>query len=199
MGEVLLSFDIKRLFLALLRELFALDTDFTYNNDDKVNSSLVISTSYALNALENKLPQVIVSGASYTTVGEDSISQGFHQEIPLTSNRNVVDSRKYTKIVNFQVTIDVLSTVRGECEKLADKVFNIINHIGNYILINEGFFTTSISVSEPTIKQQYPQYSFVSSIVVTGSSRLVWTVSNLDKQLLQNIKLALTIEDYDKL
>ena len=195
MSDVYFSREIKRLFLVLFRELFALDTDFPYNKDDIKSSALVISTSFVRLEVNNKLPQIIVNSISYSTVGEDSIGSNFYQQLKNTSG--VITVSEFTKVINFQIGIDVLSTVRAESEMLSDKVFNAVNHNGLDLLMSLGFFPRSLGVSEPTLKEQYPQYTFTSSVTVVGDCRLTWRISPVEDNVLQGFKLALSMTDYE--
>jgi len=195
MADVYLSREIKRLFLVLFRELFALDTDFPYNKDDVRSSGIVISTSFVRLEANNKLPQIIVNSISYSAVGEESIGNNFYRQAANSSN--VITTSEFTKLVNFQVGIDILSTVRAESEILSDKVFNAINHNGSELLMAVGFLPKSLGVSDPTLKEQYPQYTFTSSVTVVGDCRMTWRVYPVEDNILQSFKMALSLPDYE--
>ncbi|MDD4402370.1 MAG: hypothetical protein PHI24_10960 [Desulfitobacteriaceae bacterium] len=107
-------------------------------------------------------------------------------------------TKQFTKIVNYQMQIDVLSTVKAESELLVDKVFNIFSHecidLWDALQLN----VRGVSVNEVGPNEQYPQYSFVGPVIIQGDFRLVWTMGvpvneedpkNNRAHILQRIKL----------
>lgn len=175
MASINIKKELKKLFIAVLREVFARDEDFPYNKDDALETSIVISPRYAAPETENLLPQLIISANSYGTSVE-SLFNNFWQEAP-GSLPGTITKRKYTNIVQFQLSIEVLSTVKEECEDLSDKVFNIINHEYANLFRKLHLDIQNLSVSDTGVKQQYPQYNFISTIGVSGAFRLEWVVS----------------------
>lgn len=198
MGSLYLTDTLKRLHIATLRGLFAVDTDFPYNNNDLTKSSILINSKFVSTPnMENKMPQIIVSTVTYNA-GHDTFSNDFYREIsPPKVINGVLATKQFTKVINYQLHVDVLSTVRAECEFLEDKVFNIFNHECTDLWDALQLNIRGVSVNEVGPREQYPQYSFVGPIIVQGDFRLVWTmgvpVNDSDPtdnraNILQNIK-----------
>lgn len=190
---------LKRLHISTLRELFALDTDFPYNKVDVNKSSILINSKYAEpKDLENQKPQIIVSAASYSSA-TDLLSNNFYEEIaPNVVKNDVIATKKFTKLVTYQLKADVLSPVKAESERIADKVFNILNHeyVGLWDALKINIRQVSVSESGP--RNQYPQYSFISPVFAQGDFRFIWTMgvpinpnTNLNQaHILRNIQMA---------
>lgn len=176
MSSLYLTNTLKRLHIATLRELFAVDSDFPYNKNDINASSLIINTTFTNSTnVENKMPQIILSAVTYNS-GHETFMNDFYKEVAPKVVEGVLTTRQFTKTVNYQLQIDVLSTRKAECEFLVDKVFNIFNHecvdLWNALQLN----VRGVSVSGVGPKEQYPQYSFVGPIIIQGDFRLVWTM-----------------------
>lgn len=205
MSSLYLTNTLKRLHIATLRELFAVDSDFPYNKNDISESSLLINTKFTDSTnVENKMPQIILAVVTYNS-GHDTFTNDFYREVTPKVVDGVLATRQFTKTVTYQLQLDVLSTRKAECEFLADKVFNIFNHewvdLWNALQLN----VRSVSVGEVGPKEQYPQYSFVGSVIIQGDFRLVWTMGvpinednpeDNEANILQNIKYSVdTITD----
>lgn len=201
MGSIYLKKELKKLFLAVFREIFAVDPDFLYNKNDILNSSILISSRYATPKTEDLMPQIIVSVANYTA-GKDSLLDNFYKESPGLLP-GTVTKREHTNIVQFQVQIDVLSSVRDECETISDKVFNLLNHECSELMLKLGLNIRDVSVGEASPKDQYPRYSFVAPVTIVGALRLQWSIGKTEeaelqqKYLLKNIKVSLSTDDFE--
>jgi len=201
-SSLYLTDTLKRIHIATLRELFAADSDFPYNKNDISASSLVINTKFTNPTnVENKMPQIILSVVTYNS-GHDTLANDFYKEVPPKVASGVLTTRQFTKVVNYQLQIDVLSTRKAECEFLVDKVFNIFNHEWADLWSALQLNVRGVSVNEVGPKEQYPQYSFVGPIIIQGDFRLVWTMGvpiNEDNpkdnraNILRNIKYAVDI------
>jgi len=197
MGSLYITDTLKRLHIATLRELFATDSDFPYNKDDITESSLLINTKFVdTTNVESKLPQIILSVVTYAS-GHDSFLNDFYKEVPVVAENGVLTTRKFTKVVNYQIHIDVLSTRKAECEFLVDKVFNIFNHECVDLWTALQLNVRAVNVGEVSPKEQYPQYSFAGPVIVQGDFRLIWTMGvpinevdpkNNKANILSNIK-----------
>jgi hypothetical protein len=179
MGSVYIKNELKKLLVVTFREVFAKDTDFPYNNDIS-ESSLLVSTRYATPKTDALLPQLIVNADSYGG-GNDSFFNNFFEESK-GSVAGTITHKKFTKVIQFQASIDAVSSNKEECEFLADKVFNILNHEYAALIQLLGLYVSQITVGDTAPKTQYPQYSFVSSIGVLGTLRLEWAIGAIDDQ-----------------
>lgn len=168
-SEIYFSSELKKTFIAAFKAIFAVDTDFPYNNDDTLTSIFITPKFISMN-VENPIPQVIFSTVSYGGEGEDTLNNNYSKDSENASGQLV--NIKQTKIIRFQINIDVVDTNKTECEKVADKVFNILSH--NYIkfIRDLGFNVRNIVVSECIPKEQFPQYKFLSTVVMQGDCRL---------------------------
>lgn len=195
---------LKRLHISTLRELFALDMDFPYNKIDISKSSVLINSKYTEPSdLENRMPQIIVSATSYSSA-TDLLANNFYEEVaPNQVKNDAIVTKRFTKLVTYQLKADILSPVKAECERLTDKVFNIFNHecVGLWDALKVNI--RQVSAGEAGPRSQYPQYSFTSPIFVQGDFRFIWTMGvpinptpNLNQaHILRNIQVAIEATD----
>lgn len=186
--------EIKRMLATSLREIFAADADFPYNKSDIAQSGILITTRYSTPSIENKIPQILVSTASYSA-SQDTIGSNYWDTVAGSTSGTQV-RRKFTCVVPFQTTLEVLSTEKAECEIISDKLFHYIHQRYYEVFTELGYNFNSIVVNEPTPKQQYPQYSFVSTITLVGNLRLDWIIGPSPEQeaILNHIKITLENE-----
>lgn len=196
---------LKRLFIVAFREIFASDADFPYNREDEKNTSIIITSKYVSPKTENTLPQIVVSTSSYSG-SQDTFYNNFQEEVlsqtqPTSPTaKPTYLGKKSTKIIPFQVVFDVMSSVKNESEVVADKVFNSLSHTYVQLFDALGLNIRNVIVGEAIMRQQYPQYSFVTSVGATGDFRLTWTTEpNIDyTHIFTNIKFVLSITPPDE-
>ena len=193
MATVNLTNDIKKRFIASFREIFARDTDFTYNKDDMKNSHIIITAKYASPEAENLLPQIVVSTVGYSTQPTSFYGNYAGMVVnptPLNPNGLVQECKA---LVPFSCTFDVMSSNKPECELVADKVFNAVVVEYPWAFDSLGLQIQAINVGEAIPKEQYPRYSFISTVTVSGMLVLNYTdVPPIDKKtLLENIRFTL--------
>lgn len=183
--------ELKKLFIAVFREVFALDPDFPYN---EVDSSIIISSRYAKPKSEDLLPQIVISTNNYSSSTE-SFYNNFLSEAP-GSVPGTITRRKFTNTVQFQMLIDILDTNKEECEEIGDKVFNILNHEYAELFKRLNLTLLGVGVSEVIPKEQYPQYTYTCSVTVSGTFRLEWQTYRSNEELFKKVKLS--IESLDE-
>lgn len=170
MARVYITQELKKTMLAVLKAVFAADTDFPYNNGDITNTSIIIAPKFNNSAMEHYLPQIIVGFPTYGGEGQDTFFDnvsGFVKE----SNGTQIN-QTHQKIIRFQMSFDIISTVKAECELITDKVFNLFSHDYIQLLRELGFNVRNIAAGETMFKAQYPQYEFAGSVTITGDFRL---------------------------
>ncbi len=171
MTMIYMTDEIKKRFLVPFRELFALDLEFPYNKDDAKASRISISAKYPDAKNEGKFPAVVVGVSNYN-VSNITLASNFHEETGVRSD-GTLTGRKFANKVNFVVSIESYSTLKAEAEKLSDKFFNILHtHFSSEFRSILGIDCRTISVGEAQATKTYPQYNWVSSVVVQGDLTL---------------------------
>jgi hypothetical protein len=177
MAHVFITNDVKKLFILCFREIFAYDADFTYNKTDAELGKLLISSKYAEPKTENKLPQLIFSTVAYN--GDVlTLGNNFAEERSGFIRAGVVQNsqRRYSNIIQFQLSIDCVSTVKAECELVADKVFNALTVEDAQLFQELDMNIRRVNVGEAIPRNQYPQYQFIAPITVQGDFMIQWTM-----------------------
>lgn len=204
MSSLYISRELKKRYVVVFREMFAVDSDFPYNKDDVTNSKIFIHSRYHDLKVESPIPQVLVTTASYTG-GQETLFKNFFRENEATPS--TLQSRKqYAKHIYFNMGMEVLSSNKAEGEFLADKVFNFMDHeyTGLWGTPAIGVEMQNIVVGETSPRSQYPQYSYLTPISVQGYFVMTWTmgvpavsVENGIAVLLEHINITLTSGDID--
>lgn len=195
MAHIYVTNHVKKLFIAAFREIFAQDADFTYNKTDAALGKLLISGKYAEPKTENKVPQLIFSTVAYSS-SPTTLGGNLHEQILATTVNGVTkNSRtKYSNIVQFTMSVDCVSTVKAEAELLADKVFNALTISECELIAELGPNIRGVQVGEAIPRNQYPQYQFISQIMVQGDFVIQWLMEPSQAHpLLASIKESLLV------
>ena len=194
MSELNFSTELKKVIISVLREAFAVDTDYPYNKDDTSASKVAISAKYSEPKDESKLPQII-AGVSNYHAAQDTLSGNLLREEFRAGKRY---STSYTKSVSFSVEVAVISTNRYEANDIADKVFNIFDHKYFWLMEQLGTKISDLSVSEAQPRSQFPQYEYVAGVGMRGTQQLTWviTITEDSRNIFNNVKVAIeTFQD----
>ena len=177
-----IKYEIQKLFLVSLREMFARDIEFPYNKDDTL-TSIIISSEFPVKSVEDKKPHIVLHGISYTT-GQDSFYNNFQKE-------SAPGTKTYSKVVGVGCSFSIYSSNVLECERVGDILFNYLNHTYHDIFQNLGINIRNISVSPSGLKGISPQEDYTQRVDIQGDMRLSWNVTMQDQSILSLIKLNL--------
>ena len=188
MPNIQIRTELKKLFVASLREIFAADDLFPYNDNDTL-TSILITTKMPLNTAQNQLPHIVWNGASYSasieTLTNNLASEAFDTTTKLSS-------RKYSAAVFFSCTLSAVSTVFDEANVIGDKIFNYLFVDFPDEFQDLGLFVDSVNVGEATLKESSPQTQYVCPITVQGHVRLTWSVTPTGQTLANKVRLTVT-------
>lgn len=190
------SSDIKKIFIAAFRLIFADDADFPYNKTDPTIGKVLISTKYTDTTAESQVPQIIFSTIGYNS-SPTSFNNNFHEEYTGSIGTTTADSlKRYTNIISFTMTTECISTVKAESEAVADRLFNYLTMTHERLFTSLNINIRGVQVSEAVPRSQFPQYSFTSTVGIQGDFTISWVLGPSQySPMLQDIKYTLTLDD----
>jgi len=193
MAAVYISTDIKKIFIAAFREIFADDADFPYNKTDPKAGKVLISTKYTTPEAELQVPQIIIPSVNYNAQTL-TFGNNFDTEIPGDILVNRDSQKKYSNVINFSMGIECVSSVKAEAETIVDKLFNFMTMNYAQLFTELNMNIRGVSVNEAIPRAQFPQTTFSATIVLQGDFVITWTVSpNDNSEMLAEIKYGMTL------
>jgi len=188
------KYQLKKMFIVSLRQMFANDAKFPYNDDDTL-TAIMITNKMPINTESIQLPHIVWSGATYG-VQQESLGNNFYSEVSGKRVDGVAVAnagRQKTVLINFATSIQVVSSVEDESATVADRIFDYLFLEYPDQLEAIGLFIESVSVGDTNVKSTTPNEQYSCLVSIQGHLRLSWTVTKIvDPALISAIKLNLT-------
>ena len=177
-----------------LQELFSSDTDYPYTSDPRT-TSIIITPSYPILNVDNKVPQVVVGDIQYsmqrTSLGNDFSNYIWDTDLTTGKRIQVGEVRKVP--MGFSGTITVYSTNQSEVDDLIDVIAYELFLKNPEALMRKGLHIEQVSVGDSKNITALPQFEFGAQLALFGTTVLQYINRYAtNNSLLENIKLTLS-------
>ena len=175
--------EIERRIVTSLRFLFELDKRFTYD-DNAAKTKVCITTDYVENEAPLKLPQVVLSGITYSFDMGTSFFNNY--AAPLFNDNGVNIGHKYINVIPFSYQLGCYGE-NYTSRDLANATLNYVTFAGIPAFKALNIRTLRADKGNTTPTAQFPKV-FHTSVSVSGSFEWKGEVTTIDETKLNILK-----------
>lgn len=196
-----LEYNLEKNYILALRSTLMEDEDFTYNSD-LTESKVDITTDYPEKEMEFKIPQIVVTGVSYS-ISDTSLSNNrMNAIIKEVEGEQVNVGERYVTIVPYSISLICFASNTGLSKDLANKLVNLIkfeaSEFFNYKL---NLNIHSINKSPTSMYNSKPNQTFMTTVSISGNIHWVgekyYKTPNYLKNLDALLRVASNEEEFD--
>lgn len=163
-----LEYNLEKNYILGLRSTLMEDEDFTYNTDP-VQTKVVITTDYPEKEMEFKVPQIVVTGVSYS-ISETSLSNNrMNAIIKEVEGESVNVGERYATVVPYSVSLICFASNTSLSKDLANKLVNLIKFEA-FDFFNQqlNLNIRSINKAPTSMYNSKPNQTFMTQVSVSG-------------------------------
>lgn len=164
-----LEYHLEKNYILGLRSTLMEDTDFTFSPNLK-ESKVEITTDYPQKEMEFKIPQIVVTGVSYS-LSETSLSNNYMNAIIKEVDGETVKlGERYATVVPYSISLICFASNSSISKDLANKLVNLISFEAmDFFNAELNLNVRSISKGGTSIYNTKPNTTFMTNVGINGN------------------------------
>lgn len=164
-----LEYHLEKNYILGLRSTLMEDTDFTFNPNLE-DSKVEITTDYPQKEMEFKIPQIVVTGVSYS-LSETSLSNNYMNAIIKEVDGETVKlGERYATVVPYSISLICFASNSSISKDLANKLVNLISFEAmDFFNAELNLNVRSISKGGTSIYNTKPNTTFMTNVGINGN------------------------------
>lgn len=164
-----LEYHLEKNYILGLRSTLMEDTDFTFSPNLE-DSKVEITTDYPQKEMEFKIPQIVVTGVSYS-LSETSLSNNYMNAIIKEVDGETVKlGERYATVVPYSISLICFASNSSISKDLANKLVNLISFEAmDFFNAELNLNVRSISKGGTSIYNTKPNTTFMTNVGINGN------------------------------
>lgn len=188
-----LEYHLEKSYILGLRSTLMDDEDFTFSPNLE-ESKVEITTDYPQKDMEFKIPQIVVTGISYS-LSETSLSNNYMNAIIKEVDGETVKlGERYATVVPYNVSLICFASNSSISKDLANKIVNLISFEAmDFFNAELNLNVRSISKGGTSVYNTKPNTTFMTNVGISGNVHWVGEKYYKTPNYLRNLEAILRL------